>query len=321
MSSTVKSVACIVITYNRDDFIEACVSSLLAERSNSLDVRVIVINNGALDDTAKVLDRYNANEVTVVTNETNQSLCSALNMSLDIGYGSDADYFCLLNDDIEMRPGALSEMVNVCGDVPNAIVSPLQIDYRKPDSLDSTMMQRLQDSDDLVTDAAMGREIKRYYEQRTLIGSALLARRETYAAIGNFDPTFSFYGLDDDYCNRARDMGIPLLVAMKAQMLHMHGRTSDTPETAKEAWLRRWTTMYRARVLFTLKSTDHSLLGNYMRAAGLMMSDIVRFMLQRFPKGTQIAGRTFIDVLRDYPRIKERRALEQALLTQHRARQ
>ena len=79
--------------------------------------------------------------------------------------------------------------------------------------------------------------------------------------------------------------------------------------------------MYRARVMFTLKSTDHSLPGNYLRAACGVLSDIFRFMLQRFPKGTQIAGRTLFDVLRDYPRIKERRALEQTLLLQHRSRQ
>lgn len=321
LGSEMISVACIVITYNRDDFIEACVNSLLNERSAELDVRVVVINNGSPDKTAEVLARYSADDVTVITNETNQPLCTALNMSLDIGHASDADYFLLLNDDIEMRPGAIAEMVDVCREVPGAIVSPLQINYRNPDELDSAMLERLQTSTELVTDASMGREIKRYYTQKSLIGSALLAHRETYAAIGNFDPAFSFYGLDDDYCNRARDMGIPRLVAMRARMLHMHGRTSDTRAASKEAWLRRWTTMYRARVIFTLKSTEHSLLRNYLRAASGMLGDIVRFMFKRFPKGTQIAGRTLIDVLRDYPRFKERRALEQALLMQHRSRQ
>lgn len=315
------SIACIVITYNRDDFIESCIESLLRERSEALDVRVVVINNGSEDNTAEILARYDADDVTVVTNPVNKSLCAALNMSLDIGHTSDADYFLLLNDDIEMKPGAIAEMVHVCREVPNAIVSPLQINYRKPDELDATMMERLQASTDLITDVAMKGEVKRYYHQKSLIGSALLAHRNTYSAIGNFDPAFSFYGLDDDYCNRARDMGIPLLVAMKAKMLHMHGRVSDTKTVCKDAWLRRWTTMYHARVIFTLKSTERSLPGNYLRAAGGMLSDIFRFMLKRFPKGTQIASRTLIDVLRNYPRIKERRALEQALLMQHRSRQ
>ena len=315
------SVACIVVTYNRDDFVEACVNSLLRERSPELDVRVIVINNGSPDNTAEVLARYSADDVTVVTNETNQPLCTALNMSLDIGYASDAEYFLLLNDDIEMRDGAIAEMIDVCREVPNAIVSPLQINYRKPDELDSAMMERLQGCAEFVTDAAMGHEIKRYYNQNALIGSALLAHRKTYATIGDFDPAFSFYGLDDDYCNRARDMGIPRLVAMRAHMLHMHGRTTDVQTASKDAWLRRWTTMYRARVIFTLKSTEHSLLRNYLRAAAGMLIDTVRFMFQRFPKGTQIAGRTLIDVLRDYPRIKERRAMEKALLMQYRSQQ
>ena len=314
-------VACIVITYNRDDFIEACVTSLLAERSSELDIDVTVINNGAPDNTAEVLNRFAPEDVTVVTNEKNMPLSTVLNASLDIGHASDADFFLLLNDDIEMRPGAIAEMVAVCGEVPGAIVSPMQINYRQPDQVDTTMLERLQASDELVSDAAFGRETKRYYNQKSLIGAALLAPRETYAAIGDFDPAFSFYGLDDDYCNRAREMGIPLLVAMRAQMLHMHGRVSDTVTTSNEAWLRRWTTMYRARVLYKLKSPDHSLVRNYAQAVGGMLLDLVRFPLNRFPKGALIAGRTLVDVLASYPAVKARRKEEAAFLADYTERQ
>lgn len=313
------SVACIVVTYNRDDFIEACLDSLLSERSETLDVRVFVINNGSPDNTGEVLARYSTDDVTTITNDVNESLCTALNMSLDIGQESDAEYFLLLNDDIKMRAGAIAEMVDVCREKTGAIVSPLQINYRKPDELDATMLERLQANTQLVTDASMGTSIKRYYSQKSLIGSALLASRETYAAIGDFDPAFSFYGLDDDYCNRARSMGIPLVVAMRAQMLHMHGRVSDTAKTSKEAWLRRWTTMYRANVIYTLKSPEHSLAHNYFRATGKILVDLVRFPLDRFPKGALIAAQTLFEVLRTYPAFKARRAEEAALLANYKA--
>ena len=48
------SVSCVVITYNRDDFIDRCLTSLL-EQSDTLDVRVSVINNGSSDNTAQTL--------------------------------------------------------------------------------------------------------------------------------------------------------------------------------------------------------------------------------------------------------------------------
>jgi GT2 family glycosyltransferase len=146
-TATIPRVACIVITYNREDFVPVCVASLLREHGEAVQIEVTVINNGATDGTAEVLANIDDPRVTIRTNAVNTPIVQVLNDSLKIGHGSGADYILLLNDDIEMQPGAIVEMVEVCREVPHSIVTPLQINYRKPDEIDAFMLDRLRTTD------------------------------------------------------------------------------------------------------------------------------------------------------------------------------
>lgn len=312
MTQPVKAtIACYVVTYNREDFIGTCIASLKAARSDTLDTRITIFNNASPDGTAEVL--AGIDDIEVVTNEENIPLTLVLNRALELGRNSGADYLLLLNDDIEFKPGAVAELVAVCNAAPHAIASPLQINYRKPDQIDDTMLQRLSQTTALMNDAILHDGPKRYYEQRALIGSALLARRETFAAIGDFDPLFPFYGSDDDYCNRALEMGIPMYVAMRAHMLHMHGRIENTPQSSKGAWLRRWSSMYRARALFIMKDRKRGPVMGYLRGMAHIVSDMITFPFKGFPRGSVVAFKTMTALLGVLGPLRTRREAEDAL--------
>lgn len=307
-------VCCVVVTYNRDDFVAECVSSLLREDGPDVQIEVTVINNGATDDTAVVLDKIDDDRVTIVSNAQNTRLTLVWNAALEIGHASGADYFLLLNDDIEMQLGAIAEMVAVCEAESMALVTPLQINYRQPDEIDGAMRDLLQATPDLLDDVILKGAPKRYYHQRTLIGAALLGRLETYAAIGDFDPIFAFYGPDDDYANRARDMGLPRLVAMEARMRHLHGKTTSTSKVSKKDWLRRWTTQYQARAIFAIKEPKTSFQMNFLRVSGRVAMDVILFLFKRFPGGSVCAAKSFVFLLRHYGQMSKRYAFEKELL-------
>lgn len=306
------SVACVVITYNRDDFIDTCIASLLAARSDTLDVSVTVINNGSPDNTAEVLAAYAPEDVTVVTNAQNMSLSQALNDGIDLGFATGADYMILLNDDTEMRPGALAEMVAVCAEVEGSIVTPLQVDYRHPDALDHIMLKHVQSTPDLVTDAVYHRAVKRYYPQKGMIGAAVLAARETFEKVGYFDLMFPFYGSDDDYFVRAKRLGAPLILATNAHMLHMHGRLATTEAKAQNRgeWQKRWKTNFRGQQLMKLKQPEKSLPVNYIRVIGRSVQTLPKHMRQH---GIGVLGpmvSTLAELLGAYGKIQDRRAEE-----------
>lgn len=311
-----RTIACAVITYNREDFIETCVRSLLEARSETLGIDVTVINNGAPDNTAEVLAELERSEaISVVTQERNMPLVEMLNEALRIGHASGCPYMMICNDDIAFRPGAIAEMLEVCEEVgPHSLVTPLQINYRKPDLIDETMLDRLRGTDELLNDMLLHGQRKRYYEQRALIGAAVLARSETYAAIGDYDTMFNFYGPDDDFSNRAWAMGIPQLVAMKAEMLHMHGRVEAKPQTGRKAWMTRWTKMYRGRMIYIMKDRKHSALFGYLKAMATMLIDIPVHFIRRFPAGSATAAQTLKELIGSYGRLRGRRAQEDALI-------
>lgn len=311
-------VACIVITYNRDDFVSDCVASLLREDGDVLGIEVTVINNGATDNTAEVLADIDDPRVTIRTNETNRRLALVLNTGLEIGLASGSDYVLILNDDIKMQPGAIAEMVSVCREVPMSIVTPVQINYRRPDEIDGAMAELLRATPGLLDDVVLKGEPQRYYRQRTLIGAALLAEPGTFRAVGDFDPTFAFYGLDDDYANRARDMGLPLLVAMRARMLHLHGKASASPEVSRKDWLRRWSTHYQARAIFEIKSPERSFPASFAKVVVRVAFDIILFLFKKFPGGSKCALQTLMFLLGHYGQLSRRRKFEDGNLARFR---
>lgn len=313
------SVACVVITYNRDDFIETCIASLLASRSETLDVSVTVINNGSPDKTAEVLAAYSPKDVTTVTNEKNMSLSQALNDGIDLGFDTGADYIILLNDDTEMRPGALAEMVAVCAEVAGSIVTPLQIDYRQPDALDHTMLLHVKGTSDLLTDAVYHRKVKRYYRQNGMIGAAVLAARATFKKVGYFDLLFPFYGSDDDYFVRAKRLGVPLILATEAHMLHMHGRLAATDAKAQNRgeWKTRWRSNFRGKQLMKLKRPERSFAANYIRVLGRSVAMLPKQVREN---GIGVLGPmvgTLVELLATYKKIEGRRIEEQSRIKAH----
>lgn len=277
------SIACVIITYNRSDFLPVCIDSLVRERNENFKIDVVVIDNGSSDDNEIIIRKYE--DIRFIKKPVNMPLPLVLNEGLREGLSFDADYIVLLNDDIEMQSGALRELVEVCEDSPRSIVTPLQVNYKNPDHLDPMMLAQIKCLDQLVEDAVYRKNMKRSYEMPTLIGSALLARRDTYLDIGDFDTLFSFYGIDDDYCNRAKYFNYKLLLAIDAHMNHAHERVNIARKDDKAAWFRRWKSMYLARILFLLKDPHGSLIKNHVKALWLVFSSAVKQSLTGFPKG------------------------------------
>ncbi len=312
-------VACLVTTYNRDDFISECVASLLRNEGEGLAIEVTVINNGATDNTAHVLAKIDDPRVTIHTNEKNTRLALVWNSALEMARASGADYTLLLNDDIEMEAGAIAEMVAVCQENPMSLVTPVQVNHRRRDELDGGMRELLKATPGLLDDMILKGEPKRYYRQRTIIAAALLGATETFEMIGDFDPIFAFYGLDDDYANRARDMGLPLLVAMRARMLHLHGKTEASPNVSKKDWLRRWSTHYQARAVFEIKSPDRAFPISFARVVLRVAFDVVLFLFKRFPGGSMSAIRTLGFLFGHYGHLAARRKVEEDRLASFKA--
>ena len=103
-------VIAIVLNFNGPELTLATVESLLG--LDYPNVQVLVVDNGSTDDSAaRVAEAFP--EVEQILHGPNRGISSGINLGLLRGRELGADYFLTMNNDIEVDPGMLGEMVEV----------------------------------------------------------------------------------------------------------------------------------------------------------------------------------------------------------------
>jgi GT2 family glycosyltransferase/tetratricopeptide (TPR) repeat protein len=164
--------------------------------------------------------------VAVIRNEINRGFPAGCNQGLALTRGR---YVVFLNNDTVVTAGWLDGLLaamrrggpdtGFVGAVTNYSRPPQQIavDYAGIDGLDGFAARRRQEFAGQVT------VVER------LTGFCLLARRELFDRIGDFDERFGLgFFDDDDLCVRARGAGFDLLVAQDVFVHHFGSRTFTT---------------------------------------------------------------------------------------------
>lgn len=255
-----ETLVAVVTAYNRADFVRRCVDSILEAADGTLAVRVLLMDNGSTDGTAEAAAAAGP-AVSVRRTEDNRHVVGVINRGLEEALAMpDADYVVYMNEDTQYTPGSLRRLVDACAAHPDAILTPLQVNYRSPDRLDDNAFGHVVQVRELVEDALLGRPLRAVYPLPTIIGAAMIARRAVWERVGLFDPLFWFYGVDDDYCTRARHLGYGVLLAPASRLLHAHGKLGARRDAEDKAGiLRRWRNELQARHLFLLKDPGRSL--------------------------------------------------------------
>jgi len=247
----------IITAYNRSDFVGICCTALRDAAREDLAVSIIVMDNGSTDDTAAVA-RAVGDCVRVIRTEDNRWVVGVINRGFAAAYEDPGtDYILLLNDDTEFLPGAIDTLLAACRAHPDAVLTPLQLNYHQRGKVDTNALRRAAECHEMVEDLLLGRPLRQTYPQRTIIGAAMIARAATWKAIGEFDELFWFTGSDDDYCNRAHWLGYEVLLVPGAHMYHAHGGlhpSAAAPTRAAE--MRKYRLGLQARYMFKLKDPD-----------------------------------------------------------------
>lgn len=104
-------VSYLVPLYNKEDFIEECIESILQEESEQFEIEICIVDDGSLDNSLKIVqEKYGSNErVKVASFPKNKGKNAACNKAFEISTG---DYICLFGADdivIKGRTGKLLE--------------------------------------------------------------------------------------------------------------------------------------------------------------------------------------------------------------------
>ncbi|MBN2308486.1 MAG: glycosyltransferase family 2 protein [Candidatus Hydrogenedentes bacterium] len=301
------TVAAAITAYNRADYVTKCIQSLLdSEKEGAIELTLILLDNGSTDGTADKV-RAMSDRVRIIRNEQNMPFPPTLNRALGAALEARTDFVILMNDDTSLLPDCLPRLIEAARERPKALFTPLQLNYRVPEHIDNNALASIRACRDLVEDAILERPLRPVYELPTIIGAGLFARREVYEEIGEFDTLFLFYGIDDDYCKRARALGFGLLLVPEAQMYHAHGLLVDEIKEDKDAWWRRWRSGLQARFMFILKEPSRPMWLNYVRAAGFALMYSMQDLSKLWLKGAAETLRIYLRLLMQYRKVRDAR--------------
>jgi GT2 family glycosyltransferase len=199
-------IAVVVLSWNGRDDTLACLRSLEGE-----GVEVIVVDNASEDGTAEAVTGAE-----VIRNERNLGYAGGMNVGIRRALELGADAVLLLNNDVEVEPGAVAALaaaLDGAGAVCPLIVfadDPARVWYSGA-RFDPRRGYNGRHRTDRLESAA---------ETERICGAAVLIPREVLERVGVFDEELFAYVEDADWSLRARGLGLSLLVTPASTVRH-----------------------------------------------------------------------------------------------------
>jgi GT2 family glycosyltransferase len=199
-------VAAVVLSWNGREDTLACLRSLEGE-----EVVVIVVDNASVDGTAEAVTGAE-----VIRNDRNLGYAGGMNVGIKRALERGADAVLLLNNDVEVEPGAIGALVPAAVDV--GAVCPLVVFADDPERVWYAGARF--DPRRGYNGRQLTRAIDTVAETERICGAAVLIPRQALEDVGMLDEELFAYVEDADWSLRARKAGLPLLVVPGSTVRH-----------------------------------------------------------------------------------------------------
>ena len=214
-------VAVVILTWNGKNDVLRCLSTLPRVRYSNWSATVV--DNASSDGTLEaVKSAYPEQRVLVM--EKNLGFCGGNNRGIQDAVARGADYVLLLNNDTELHPQLLSELVDVARTDPHIGAVGAKNVHMEDHSTVWGAYGWLTYNHNLVTLVGArqpdGAEYTCVRDVDWVIGNGVMMSRAAIAAIGGFDENFFGYHEDVDWCERARGSGFRIVFNGRAIIYH-----------------------------------------------------------------------------------------------------
>lgn len=208
----------ILLVWNQPEYTKKSVDSIL--HYTDIPSRLIIVDNASISPAKEYLRTIKPQgmikEVLLLRNEQNEGYSKGMNRGLK---ESSAPYACLLNNDILVTQGWLSEMIKIARDNPGiGIINPSS----------NTTGQSVSKSE---TIESYAKSLKIYsggfVEMGWAVGFCMLIKQELIRKIGYLDEVFGIgYFEDQDYSKRAQGAGYICARAKASFVWHAEGAST-----------------------------------------------------------------------------------------------
>lgn len=212
----------IIPNYNGISYLKRCFKSL---QNQDKEYLVVVVDNGS-DDGSTEYVKENYPQHTLITNQENLGFSKAVNQGIKI---SKSKYVLLLNNDTELEPHCISNLLECMSGDDIFAVSSKMIRHQERDKMD--------DAGDEYTvlgwtlKVGDGKSPDKYTSKREVFSAcagAALYRRDVLLDLGLFDENFFAYLEDVDIGYRARINGYRAVYCPEAVVYHHTSSTTGS---------------------------------------------------------------------------------------------
>ena len=226
---------CVVNTNGREHLLR-CLAAIRADLPAGTEVEVLVLDNASDDGSADAVREWNrgpeglGEALLLIALERRTG--KAENDSRLLSEAR-AELCLLLNEDAELRPGAIMALVGALEANPRAAAAGAQLlgpdgsrsacAWRLP-GVGTALAQALFLHRLFVTQSGRGPDVRRVGWVQS---SAMLVRRSAAEQVGYLDPAFFVYSDETDFCKRLRDAGWEILHVPGALAVHHEQLTFD----------------------------------------------------------------------------------------------
>ena len=224
-----------VVNTNGCELLLACLRSIETHAPSSIASEILVVDNASDDGSADAVDAWIASRdesaptVRLIRREEREGKAALDSLLLSEATG---ELCLLLNEDSELRPGAVEALVAALHAEPQAVAAGAQL--FDPAGEPQPCAWRLPG---LATALAGA-----FFLHRPLVvqsggpttravgwvqSAALLVRREAAREVGYLDPDFFLYSDETDFCKRLHDAGGLILHVPGAEVVHHEQLASD----------------------------------------------------------------------------------------------
>jgi GT2 family glycosyltransferase len=273
-------ISVVILNYNGrqnlgEQFLASCLSSVL--QSSYPNFEVLFVDNGSTDDSVRfVKEHFQDPKLKVIENGRNLGYAMGNNMAVKHARG---EYIALLNNDVEVEPSWMQELVKTMENDPTVGIAQSKIL-----SLDRTHIQSVGNLLDTALATHLigyNQEDKGQYNKSCRVtfasGASLIARRSLIEKIGLFDPAYFFYHDDCDLGLRTQLAGFKVVSVASSVVYHKGQGTSARTLTRNQEFL----LLFISRLGLLIKNLElRNLLKFGIRLFVSISMDIFGLMLQ-----------------------------------------
>ena len=259
----------IIVSYNRKEMLEQCLSALRGELEG-VSSEVVVVDNASGEDIQGML-REKFPEIILIGNRENVGFARANNQGMEIARGK---YFLVLNPDTVVQRGSIAGLVRYleghpgAGAVgpkllfPDGSFQPSTFGYPtivKEWANLSGLDRFFPTQGDLghVIGKTLGKAFPGFFSMYlrnpvprpvpSVFGACMLVRREVWEKVGGFDPDYFLYWEEADWCYRMVKQGYEVHYEPGSEVVHRGGENYYLPQKQGFFWY------YQSLLLFFSK--------------------------------------------------------------------